>query len=82
MQPAWVDTRSVFAVHSAGPIICPDPTGRGVSRPSDMQSDKAEIAAAQLEVDGSEQNAARAYTKAATSRPECDAPCGLEHSQR
>ena len=52
MWPAWVDTRSVFPMSAAGPLICPDPTGRG---PSHIQPDKARNktgrAAAQLEMD-------------------------------
>lgn len=66
MWPAWVDMRSVVPMHAAGRIICPDPTGRSVSCPSDIQSDKTldkgERAAALLEVDGSEQNTASVPT--------------------
>lgn len=60
--PAWVDMRSVFPMHAAGPIICSDPTGRGVSCPSDIQCDKAcdkaERAVALLEAKSSKENTA------------------------
>ncbi len=73
MWPAWVDTRSVFPMCAAGPIICPDLAGRGVFSPSDIQSDKthndAERAAARLEVEGSEQSAARAAGRMLPNNP-------------